>query len=252
MGILKTIIDSDQKREKVIKDKLSKAEEELNKNKEALATAETNNKFLERLAILEKEQVTVNEQKKEIDELEATLNRQKAATHEVKPSHVAWNKKAGEITATEKQISQKNDEKTVAKEQVEAANKEWTNAERRKPDLEELKKVINKIMEEETKYQERDASTKKLAELEEGKRKISEDENRLNASEKELKEQIKALKQIVADLKEKPSELLKLCAEGKELAKLDSDIKGILESQMDERAKRQKVLVSKQKKFTFF
>lgn len=249
LGILKTIIDSDQKREKVIKDKLSKAEEELNKNKEALATAETNNKFLERLAILEKEQVTLNEQKKEIDELEATLNRQKAATHEVKPSHVAWNKKAGEITATEKQISQKNDEKTVAKEQVEAANKEWTNAERRKPDLEELKKVINKIMEEETKYQERDALTKKLAELEEGKRKISEDENRLNASEKELKEQIKALKQIVADLKEKPSELLKLCAEGKELAKLDSDIKGILESQMDERAKRQKVLVSKQKKF---
>ena len=104
-------------------------------------------------------------------------------------------------------------------------------------------------MEEETKYQKRDALTKKLAELEEAKKMISEDETRLNASEKELKEQIKALKQIVVDLKEKPGELLKLCAEGKELANLDSDIKGILESQMDERVKRQKALVSKQKKF---
>ena len=249
LNILEAIIESDHKREKSIKEELKKAEEELNKNKEALATAETNNKFIERLVMLEKEQVTLNEQKKEIDEWEATLKRQKAATHEVNPSYIAWNKKSSEITGTEKQILQKNDEKTLAKKQVEATSKECTIAEKRKPDLDELKKVINKIMEEETKYQQRDALTKKLAELEEAKKMISEDETRLNASEKELKEQIKALKQIVADLKEKPSELLKLCAEGKELANLDSDIKGILESQMDERVKRQKALVSKQKKF---
>lgn len=249
LNILEVIIESDHKREKTIKEELTKAEGELNKNKEVLATAETNNKFIERLAILEKEQITLREQKKEIDELEATLKRQKAATHEVNPSYIAWNKKSSEIKETENRISQKQDEKKEARKQVETVSKELSMAEKRKPDLDELKKVINKILEEEVKYQQRDELTKKIAELEEAKNRISEEETRLNASENELKEQIKALKQIMADLKEKPSELLKLCAEGKELANLDSDIKGILEKQMDERVKRQKALESKQKKF---
>lgn len=249
LSILKSIIESDNKREKSIKEKLTKAEEELNKNKEALATAETNNKFIERLAMLKKEQETLKEQRKEIDELEDTLKRQKTATHEVNPSYITWNKKSSEITETEKQILQKNEEKIVAKKQVEAASKEWTIVEKRMPELDELKKVINKIIEEEAKYQQRDELTKKLAELEETKKMIIEEERRLTVSENELKEQIKKLKQIVTELKEKPNEWLKVCAEGKELATLDSDIKGILGKEMDERVKRQKELESKQKKF---
>lgn len=249
LNILDSVIASDKKRQKAVKAELVKADAELNKNKEDLATAETNNNFIERLAKLEAEQAELKERKKDIVELEDLLKRQKAATHEINPSYLTWNTKSDEVLVTEKQIAKKKEEKSLAKKQADDAGKELTKVQKRKSELDGLKNVINKITEEESKYRQRDDLTEKLSKLEDEKKTIEADETALKAAESELKKQIELLKKRVTDLKDKPSELLKVQVESKNLKRLESDIMDILENQTKERNKRLKDLSSKQKAY---
>ena len=249
VNVIQSVIELDKTKKAAIDNRLNKEEEELNKCKAALATAETNNKFIERLANLEKELKELKERKIEIDELEKLLERQKAATHDVNPAYLAWIKKDKEISHTEESIKNKNDEKSAIQKKAKEADEQLTNAEKRRPELENLKITINKIAEEEGKYRQRDELSKKLAALEETRASINEDEAELKAREADLREMITGLKKTVAELKDKPGELQKVQTEGRDLENLNIDIAGILDDQVKERAKRKKNLDTKQKQF---
>lgn len=249
LAVIKIVIELDKAKKVEIKKKLKDAEDKLNKNKNSLAIAETNNNFVVRLANLEKEQNELKERKKEVDELEELLNRQKVATHDVNPAYVAWNKKAKEILRTEDGIKIKNDRKGEAERTAKEAEKQLMYAEERRPELENLKITINKIAEEEPKYKQRDNLLSNLAILEDTKTSIKEEELELKIREEDLKKKITDLKNTVAQLRDRPSELQKIQADGRDIENLRRDIADILDTQVKERAKRKKTFSAKQEKF---
>ncbi len=200
LDILDEIIYSDKKRQSAVRDELKKAAEELDKNKEALATAETNNSFIDRLSKLEKEQEALKERAKETEELEIRLNSQKAAVHGVIPAYDAWNSKRAEIAKTEQKIADNRIEKAEAENEAKRAAKELAEAEKRGPESDDLKILIKKIDEEEAKYRQRDELTKKLEKLQSEKKVIEEEESEIEAREAELRDRIKSLKNTVRDL----------------------------------------------------
>ena len=249
LDVIKAVIELDKAKKADISEKLKKAEDELGKSKNALATAETNNKFIERLANLEEEQKRLKERKKEIDELEDLHKRRKAATYDVNPAYLAWANKNKEISRTEGNIRLKNDEKAEAEKAAVEADKKLSDAESRRPELENLKIIINKITEEEPKYKQREQISEKLVILEKNKVAIKEEESKLKADEEDLERKIAELKKVLAELKDKPSELQKVRAEGRDLEKISSDITEILDNRVTERGKKQKNFETRQKKF---
>lgn len=247
LEVIKTVIELDKTKKKDITKKLKDAEDELNKSKNALATAETNNKFIARLSDLEKDQEELKQRKKEIDDLEELLKRQKAATYDVNPAYVAWINKGDEISRTEGNIKRKKEEESGAENFAKEAEKQLINAEKRRPELDNLKITINKITEEEPKYKLRDELSEKLIKLNEDKAVINEEDEELKTKEMNLKKKITELKKTVAQLKDKPSELQKIQTSCRDLENLSNDITEILNDQIKERTKRQKTLNTKQK-----
>lgn len=246
LNTLNAVIASDQKRHRAVKAELVKADAELNQNKEELATAETNNHFIEIRAKLEEEQAQLKERRLGIAELEALLKRQRTATHEVNPSYLSWSTKGTEISATEQQIEKKNEEMSSAMKLADEAAEELRKAQKRKPELEELNRQINKIADEEAKYQQKDDLTKKLVLLEAQEQNIRKEEAALKTAEAEWKKRMELLEKRVADLKDKPTELLKVQAEGKDLRQLETEAEDILANRAKERKKRLKALSEKQ------
>lgn len=251
VSLLDAVIASDQKRYETVRAELVKADIELNKNKEALATAETNNRFIERLSKLEAEQERLKEHEKAITELESLLRRQKTAVHEIYPVYCAWAIKNQEASDTAKQLEEKKNGKVSVQKQAAEAEIELTKAQKRKPESEELMKVIHKLAEEEARYQQRDNLTEKLSALEAERETLKEDENTLKTAKNELKRKLEALRGKVADLKNKPGELLETQAQSRELEWLDGAIEDILGRQTKERKKRSKILAAKQKAYEF-
>ncbi|WP_405376333.1 AAA family ATPase [Pseudobutyrivibrio sp.] len=249
LEVITKVVENDESKIKEIKKTLTRAESELDKQKELLATAETNNMFIERLKTLEKEQEELKERKKEIDELEILLKMQKAASHDVNPAYLAWNNKSKEISSTMDAIKSKNEEKVEAEDIAKEATSTLASVEKRKPELEKLKITINKIAEEEEKYQQREQVIANLSTLEEVKDSIKQEEKDLKTRESNLKTQISDLKKTIAALKDRPSELQKVQTEGRDLKSLRDDIDDIFEMRIKERNKRIKVLKTKQNAF---
>lgn len=249
IAAIDTIVESDMARQADVEAELKKAEETLKKNNDSLATAATNNGFIERVEKLQKEQEKLLERKAEMLDAETLLNRQKSASREVNPTYVTWKKKNEEVASTEKQISKKLEEKGKAEKKTEESKLSLAEAEKQRPELERLKKLSDKIGEEEPKYKQRDELILSLKKLEETAKKDKETEAEITVEEKELNARITELQKIVADNGNKPVELEKVRAEGKELKSSSEDIKGILNSGVKERSKRQKALMNKQEVF---
>ena len=249
IAAIDTIVESDMARQADVEAELKKAEETLKKNNDSLATAATNNGFIERVEKLQKEQEKLLERKTEMLDAETLLNRQKSASREVNPTYVTWKKKNEEVASTEKQISKKLEEKGKAEKKTEESKLSLAEAEKQRPELERLKKLSDKIGEEEPKYKQRDELILSLKKLEETAKKDKETEAEITVEEKELNARITELQKIVADNGNKPVELEKVRAEGKELKSSSEDIKGILNSGVKERSKRQKALMNKQEVF---
>ena len=93
LGLLERLNLSDKERLKRMKEELKKAEAALEKNKEALALAKTNNGFIEKRDKLEREKAELAGRKAKIDEISLLLDRQKKATRHVHPSYAVWRKR---------------------------------------------------------------------------------------------------------------------------------------------------------------
>ncbi len=249
LDLLEKVIEDDKERARMINSKFNDANQELEKNKKALAIAETNNKFIKRLRELSAEKQSLEEEKESIKELEELLKKQRDATRTVNPAYLAWNSKNGEILKIEREIESEKNKLQSASEKAEEASQILKEAEIKRPEADKLQKNIDKISEEEAKYQQRDQLLKDLKELEKKEEEIAEEEEQLKAAEKELKERTKELKKIIADLKTKPSEAVEAKAEGEKLQDLIDAMSSIIENQIPEREKRRKDLLSKQKYF---
>lgn len=95
LELLERLIQSDQKKLTAEKDRLEKEENILHSRQEALATAKTNNEFINRFLNLQKERTELIAREQTIKETAALLGRQKAASRVVHPVYLAWKSKVG-------------------------------------------------------------------------------------------------------------------------------------------------------------
>ena len=246
ISVIDKLVDSDKAKQKSVKKDLEKAEKVQKDLDAKYATAETNNKFIERVKELEKQAEKLKEQQKDMTDLEALLNRQKAASREVNPSFVAWDNKSKEVKSTEAQIGKKTAEEADSVKRSKEAAEALAEAEKRNPELEELKKRVDKITEEEEKYKQREELSKKLKVLEAADKENKDADTRIKAEESALTARVKELQKTIEDYKNKPVEQQKAVTEGKELKSHSEDVKDILDVSVKERAKRQKELKVKQ------
>ena len=248
--LMERIIEEDKGFFKAVKSEFKDSEKEYEDNKKALAIAKTNNEFIKRLNDLVAEKKRLDEEKENIDKLEDLLKLQRAATREVNPAYLAWNSKNEEIQKTEKQIGLEDQALTGAIETSKQKTKALEEAEKTRPQADELQKAIDKIAGEEDKYQQRDRLRKEIVALETAEADNAQEEERLILADKELQERINNLRKTVAELKDKPSELFEAKALGGQLRELDDAMDSVISVQVPEREKRSKNLVSKQKSFT--
>ena len=249
LSIVESLIVSDGEREGKVKNELEIAEAELKKNNDALATAKLNNGFIEKVKQFEKEAQILKERELEIKALKETLEYQKVATREVNPAYKLWDKKCSEVSATEKKIKLQITAKKEAQATVNASIIALKEAEKAKPESEELKVFISKIKNDEQKYHQRDELRVQLGKLTEEEKRDKEREEAIKSDEVTLKKQIDSLKKTIDELAGKPDESYKAKNEGKELKDLEDDIRNILDKQVKERANRQKTYEDKAEKY---
>ncbi|MCR5595536.1 MAG: SMC family ATPase [Lachnospiraceae bacterium] len=247
--MIEAIITEDKAAKKEAVVTLKQAEDELNKCKEKLTLAESNNNAIKRVNELKTAKAELDGHKKEINEIETVLTRQKMATREVNPFFVAWNAKSSEIRTSNEQIAVKHGEETVAKEDCQRANERVAETEKLTVRSDELKRIIDRITEEETKYHTRDKLKIKLKDLEKAIGDFDSEERNLSDREKELKDLIRSLNDTRLELNETPGELEKVKAEAASLHNIKERISDILENKIPERDNRRKILTERQNEF---
>lgn len=240
---------SDDERLKDVNALLKNSEEKLEKNKKILATAKQNNDFISRLSVLENQKKELESSKKSIDELELLVDMQKQATHEVKPAYDSWESKRNELDKTSEKIKRRKIELEKAQLLAKNAEKAKSQADEHEPEIGKLNKIINKIEEEEQKYQQRKDLTSKLKDNEARIKGLSERKKELDAAKKELSARIKRNEKIVETFKKRPEEIIGLKSELDKSKKLKREIDDILLNQIDERDRRRSELKNKQELF---
>ena len=188
--LLGRLIQSDQEKLEVEKERLEQAECILRSKQEALATAQTNNEFIDRLLYLQKERAELATRGQKIKDATDLLDRQKTATREVHPVYLAWKSKADAVIYTEKEIENKQQSLLAAEKTAKEAAEQSALAEEKRGRAEELQKKIDKINAEEQKYQQREQLKEKVAELTNDQKILAEKETSYDTAEKKLEETI--------------------------------------------------------------
>ena len=249
LELLERLIQSDQEKLEVEKERLEKAESILRSRQEALATAQTNNEFIDRLLHLQKERAELVARGQKIKDATELLDRQKTATREVHPVYLAWKSKADAVIYTEREIENKKQSLLAAEKTAKEAAEQSALAEEKRGRAEELQKKIDKINAEEQKYQQREQLKEKVAALTNDQKILAEKETSYDTAEKKLEETIQNLKETVAELKNRPTEMQEIRNQGEKLEELAENIRVILEKRVSDRTAGKRKLAEKQQVF---
>lgn len=247
--MLKAVIASDKEKLEGVLSELKVMETEFDKSKEALATAETNNGFLDRLERLKEKEKELKETKKEMDEKEALLLRQKLVAREVHPEFLAWKEKESSVKGLELQIEEKKEDVKTASEKAEVAKEAFLEAKREQPEADELQKRIDKIEEEEKQYQQRDELTREIEKLGKALEGFEEEEQALEERNLALKDDIKNLMETVKNLKGTPEKLTGIRTIREKYQDLLERIDTIIDFRIPDRERKKKELGRKQKAY---
>lgn len=249
LDILDRLLDSDN-RELAAKEKETDEEEkDLEEKKNILATAETNNNFIDRYEALSAEKEKLENRREEIKELEANTARTKLATREVKPVYDAWTGKQNEVADTKRKREEAEEELKNAGERLKNAKAKEEESLKAVPGVEELKNRINKINEDKEKYEQRDILSLKVNELRKTESLLKEEKEKLEEAEKNLKDKITSLEQEISALKDSPDKLNGLKNNGEKLESLKGDIDKIIADKIPAYEKLRQSLKEKQANF---
>ena len=249
IDMLKSVIDSDKEKLEGADSELKAIEKEYDKSKEALATAETNNGFITKLEGLKEKEKELKDKKKEIDEKEALLTRQKLATREVYPAYLSWKEKETSVKEIWSQIEEKKEGVETASDKADEAGETLAKVKKDQPEADRLQKLIDKIEEEEKKYQQRDELVNEIEKLGKDAGGFPEEEKELEKRESVLKEEIKRLKDAVKALKGTPEKLTETKSLSEKYQELLDSIDAIIDSRVPEREIKKKDLDKKQKAY---
>ena len=243
------LIEEDEAAHSILSAKLNNTEAELKASTVLLATARTNNEFLDKLSRLSKEREKLESKRTEIDKLKRLLIRHKAASYSVSPADRAWTAKEKELKNAREALTENKTGLKAAEEAARECAKKLKAAEEKKPRAEELKLLINRLEEEKPKYAEREKLEREIKKAEEEAERIKKQLEETTEAEGALAKKINGLKETAGVLKEAPELLIRAENEGKAIADLKAVLKNITDEDMPERQKRQAELRKKQNYF---
>lgn len=250
LDMIKSVIEDDGERQEEGKEKLRIAEEELEKTKVSLTTAENNNELITRFEKLQEEQQELEMRKQEMHKLSDLLEKQKKATYIVNPAYSSWRTKADERIKTEQQIEEREKLLESAKLDAEQATRKFDEAQKKGFAVEPLNKKIDEINGEQEKYQQKNQLIEALEKLKQDKEDICSKEEKMKESENELEAQIQALMTVISTLKGKPGALALAKAEEDKLSELLEDIRTIMDKNIPACDKKKQELTQKQKLYS--
>jgi len=248
LSMIDKIAEADKENLAKVTKELGTLEAEQKKLQDALALADTNNKFITDLENQKRIKTELEAKKAEIDSLSNTLDRQKAASRRVMPVYTQWKAKTGEVEKTAQDVATVNDNLAAARTAADSAKLIADDAKTHKEEAENLQKTAERIQSEKDKYSQRDTLKSTLAKLSGEQQTVAEEELNLEKKEKELAELITNLRGQVESLKKVPENYVKACGEGEKLAELLKIINDLIE-RLPERDTRKTKLQKAQKEF---
>ncbi len=249
-GILESIVRSDGERADLLEAALKEAEDRYEGSREALATAETNNSFINRYNTLKEEGKKIESERQEKDEREALLNRQKTASRVVNLDLISWKEKEEAVNGLKTRISEKKEAEKKAASRAEGSALKLKEAEGFKEEGNRLLKTVEKISEEEIRYQQRDDLKEEIGKLKERQDSFKSEEKRLGEREKELSLKISELKEKEKKLKGSPGKREEARAADERYRALSKTMGDILEKRIPERDKKRQDLEARQKAYS--
>ncbi len=247
--LIDRIILEDRLANEKIGKELTDAETTLNNKKDLLATAKTNNEFIDRCLALTKQKEELDQRKEEIMALSATVERQKSASHKVKPSYEAWKAKQKDAATTEQEITDKRKEQETARGKAEEARGILEGCLKEEEKAQNRKILADKIDEDKEQYEQRDELSGYVAGLKEAEKTIIEEEEKLKEEEQALKDKIASLTKTTSELKKKPEDYNKARIIGEKLQSLKDSIDVLITERLRDFAAKKKALVKEKEAF---
>ncbi len=249
LEILDLLIKEDKESYKQKDKELKLQEKTLEKKKQILATAKTNNEFIRRYEALSEEKKQLDMQKKEMDESASVLLCQKKATREVNPLYISWNVKKREVEATRAEITEKSEACKNAEKRVGLAEEVLQKGLQEEAVAIDYREQVRKINEDKERYEQRDTQRADELRLKAIERQLEEEGRQLQEKEQALKVKIVTLEGQVEECKGMPEKLIFIKSQGEKLTFLKSSVDSIINSKISEYEKKQKVLKLYQEDF---
>lgn len=240
------IIDSDELNCEKYKQQLKESKDELDKLNEKYNRANDNNKLINRCEQLKIEKQELDDRKKEIDNTVIELNKQKNATRNIKPQYDTCDNGEVQLKNINDKIVKGKSDLLAAEEYLEKAKNDLESQESKQVIAEELKRKVDKLDGEETKYQLKEQKLSELSKYETEIKDFTKKKDDLDKQEIDLDNHIQELKVVIADLEGSKDDLSKFKVLNDRFLELNKSICGIIQDQLPKRIRYKEELSKNQ------
>lgn len=240
------IIDSDELNCEKYKQQLKESKDELDKLNEKYNRANDNNKLINRCEQLKIEKQELDDRKKEIDNIVIELNKQKNATRNIKPQYDTCDNGEVQLKNINDKIVKGKSDLLAAEEYLEKAKNDLESQESKQVIAEELKRKVDKLDGEETKYQLKEQKLSELSKYETEIKDFNKKKNDLDKQEIDLDNRIQELKVVIADLEGSKDDLSKFKVLNDRFLELNKSICDIIQDQLPKRIRYKEELSKNQ------
>mgnify|MGYP002706421594 FL=1 len=240
------IIDSDELNCEKYKQQLKESKDELDKLNEKYNRANDNNKLINRCEQLKIEKQELDDRKKEIDNIVIELNKQKNATRNIKPQYDTCNNGEVQLKNINDKIAKGKSDLLAAEEYLEKAKNDLESQESKQVIAEELKRKVDKLDGEETKYQLKEQKLSELSKYETEIKDFTKKKDDLDKQEIDLDNHIQELKVVIADLEGSKDDLSKFKVLNDRFLELNKSICDIIQDQLPKRIRYKEELSKNQ------
>lgn len=228
--VLEADCEKNGKLELIIQDQQKKLEQK----KGELTTAQINNKFVERLETLQKEQMELGQRLREMKQEEMLLGRRKIATHELKPKYDAWQLKMKEAEQISLEIKENEVLQVAAQEKVQQITFILKQVLEEEETAKDLRRKIEQIDSDKDKYEQRDLLKKDMVSLEKTREAFAKEEQELTNRGEVIRKRITTLRERLELLKECPQRLNDVKVSGVHLNSLKDRMNDLLLEKLPE------------------
>lgn len=247
--ILERILKEDQELLAERAGQLLREEKALGEVNAALATAATNNGFLERLAEAEQKKEVLEKEGPLMESLRAALERERAAVRKTGPLYQAWQNRIRERETAAEEREEKRRALSRAEENLKRAKDCLEESLRKEPLMGELAQKADRILGDRERYLARDELAGKRESLRTETALAEKEEGRLKERQGQIRERIRSLEQEIETLEESPRKLDRIQNLAGQLKQLNGQFQQFLDVRIPSLREKEGSLLEKRRDF---